>query len=456
MNGRVEKIVYPDGTAIEYHYEASNLRTITLDGKTLATFDSYTAAGAPQQIALGNGRRAAISFKDSTNNACDERDLRVCRITEYATDGTLVRDTQLSYDKSGNLRRRKELKADTTEDFEVDPLGRLTKLERHGANAALATTETFTYNNSGGITTHTKTGQQISYAYDPAQPGSHKPIFVGKERLSYDRAGYLLRAGDTEYSYDAEGRMKEAEDGVGSIHNQFDGSGTLVSRQRGLARTNFVGRLYQCSNGRCLKLIYAGAQLFAVADGSKVYFIHSNAQGSVIEVSDETGKSVAAFEYSAYGEPEGRDSKLIGHRLYVGSRYEKHVGLYQMDARMYAPRLGMFTSPDPDNSKALVPALLNPYSYALNNPVNYIDPHGEFLWFIPIIAGAIIGGIEAEVHHGDVWQGMLRGALLGGFVAAGGYAVAALDITSTATAAAIYSGAGAAGNYTAASIRRRL
>lgn len=49
-----------------------------------------------------------------------------------------------------------------------------------------------------------------------------------------------------------------------------------------------------------------------------------------------------------------------------------------MHARTYVPMLGRFTRPDPANSFSLFnPQSLNRYTYALNNPLKFIDPDGR-------------------------------------------------------------------------------
>jgi hypothetical protein len=37
------------------------------------------------------------------------------------------------------------------------------------------------------------------------------------------------------------------------------------------------------------------------------------------------------------------------------------------------------------------------YSYARNNPLRYTDPSGEFIWFIPIIIGAVVGAVQGAM-----------------------------------------------------------
>jgi hypothetical protein len=52
-------------------------------------------------------------------------------------------------------------------------------------------------------------------------------------------------------------------------------------------------------------------------------------------------------------------------------------GLINANARLYDPWLGQFISPDPLADQ--YPGL-SPYSYCLNNPLNYVDPTGEVVF----------------------------------------------------------------------------
>jgi hypothetical protein len=56
----------------------------------------------------------------------------------------------------------------------------------------------------------------------------------------------------------------------------------------------------------------------------------------------------------------------------------------------YDPATGRFLTRDPLPGLPSLPASLNPYVYALNNPVLYTDPSGEFI--VPLLLAAAIGG----------------------------------------------------------------
>lgn len=55
--------------------------------------------------------------------------------------------------------------------------------------------------------------------------------------------------------------------------------------------------------------------------------------------------------------------------------------------RQYSPRLARWCSADPLGGSVFAPQSLNRYGYVLNDPLNYIDPHGlceMWCWFLVI------------------------------------------------------------------------
>lgn len=110
--------------------------------------------------------------------------------------------------------------------------------------------------------------------------------------------------------------------------------------------------------------------------------------------------------------------------------------MINMNGRLYDPVVGRFLSPDPFVQMPDFSQNFNRYAYALNNPLAYTDPNGEFIFtvlaaifcppLLPIAIGADIfstGNLISHSIKGDVnsfgdamkyyGQGALTGAALG-------------------------------------------
>jgi hypothetical protein len=104
-----------------------------------------------------------------------------------------------------------------------------------------------------------------------------------------------------------------------------------------------------------------------------------------------------------------------------------------MNGRLYDPLVGRFLSPDPFVQMPDYTQNLNRYSYALNNPLRYTDPDGEFIVaaiIVGAVVGAYIGGAAAEgweynpgkwAWDGDTWAGIGLGTVIGGAAGVGFY-----------------------------------
>jgi len=153
---------------------------------------------------------------------------------------------------------------------------------------------------------------------------------------------------------------------------------------------------------RTLNYIAGKAILEQSPTEEKLYYLHYDYQGSLQTVTDESGGVVQRYAYDPWGRrrdpgtwrnltaSEIEQESFLFDRGYTGHEHLDMFGLINMNGRMYDPLLGRMLSPDnyvqaPGNSQNF-----NRYSYALNNPLVYTDPSGEFFLLPAMMVGAFI------------------------------------------------------------------
>ncbi len=207
----------------------------------------------------------------------------------------------------------------------------------------------------------------------------------------------------------------------------YDAYGRRAARKSGADQTTYVGELYE-------KRVDASVErhvFSVVADGGLVAQLHYDSKtstdrrlyyltdllGSPAMVLDDTGNVVEQHDYEPFGQRiDGEGQPQTGGDPtvtfgFTGHEHDKELGLVNMRARIYDPQQRRFLTPDPIVSDALHGQSYNPYSYVLNNPVNYSDPsgyqseihtndrgerytideHGTYNWLVPPIQVTVCG-----------------------------------------------------------------
>ncbi len=148
-----------------------------------------------------------------------------------------------------------------------------------------------------------------------------------------------------------------------------------------------------------------GTRVAAVTNVGKTLYYHTDHLGGANVLTDETGVVKEITEYEPYGDFSRRDTlgnpEEVAWHYFTGHVYDDETGLIYMQARYYDPKLGRFISADTIVQSPSNPQTFNRYSYAGNNPVNYIDPSGHnfFKKFWGQIASVLVG-VAAFVGSG--------------------------------------------------------
>ena len=106
-----------------------------------------------------------------------------------------------------------------------------------------------------------------------------------------------------------------------------------------------------------------------------LYFYHPDHLGSSSYITDREGRITQHTEYIAFGEvlfEEHSTSKTMPY-LFNGKELDQDTNLTYYGARYLDMKTSLWLNVDP-----LVEKTMQPYAYANNNPVRFIDPTGEF------------------------------------------------------------------------------
>ncbi|MFB0535680.1 MAG: RHS repeat-associated core domain-containing protein [Anaerolineae bacterium] len=247
--------------------------------------------------------------------------------------------------------------------------------------------------------------------------GVVEPAWVGDASLAQDGVPYtwddngnpstgsgqaLLSDGTRTYSYDAADRLVGVSGGGVNASYTYNGDGLRVGQTINGQGTTFtwdvaaaLPQVLATSNGAAyvhgLSLLaqqQAGAWQYPLPDGL----------GSVRHWTDASSQVTYVARYAPFGALLWQQGTAPGPWGFAGEMQDP-TGLIYLRARWYDPATGRFLTRDPVPGVPMLPASLNPYVYALNNPVLYTDPSGEFI--IPLLLGAAIGGGFAAYNY---WQ----------------------------------------------------
>lgn len=208
-----------------------------------------------------------------------------------------------------------------------------------------------------------------------------------KITLTYDQRGQLTRAALSggrviTYTIDGEGkRLSRSADGILTAYYFHDFAGRLTAEIEigGALRTHFVYASQSHSPDYMIK------------GGAKFYFAKDQLGSIRAVVNADTGFVAQAIHYDEFGKVLADSNPGFQPFGFAGGHFDYETGLVRFGARDYDAEVGRWLSKDPI---LFAGGDGNLYSYVANDPINWIDPSGEFLVAPIVIGGLVSGGIE--------------------------------------------------------------
>jgi len=148
-----------------------------------------------------------------------------------------------------------------------------------------------------------------------------------------------------------------------------------------------------------------------------LHFVHTDHLGGVAGLTNASGTVVRRVYYDIWGAPR-RDELVTGapnttpktREGFTGQTGDGSTGLIYYGARYYDPVIGRFIQPDPIIPNVFNPQNLNRYTYVLNDPLNRIDPTGNFSF--ASFGSAVWGGISSAASAVGNFLGNAWGSLV--------------------------------------------
>jgi RHS repeat-associated protein len=136
-------------------------------------------------------------------------------------------------------------------------------------------------------------------------------------------------------------------------------------------------------------------------EGSQYYFYHNDHLGTPQKMTSVSGAVVWSAKYESFGKAIVDPNSTITTNLrFPGQYFDDDTGVHYNYHRYYDPSTGRYFIPDPIGLNGG----LNLFPYIDSNPVNDIDPTGEFAIAIPplvviVLPAAIIAAAWYASHE---------------------------------------------------------
>lgn len=196
----------------------------------------------------------------------------------------------------------------------------------------------------------------------------------------------VLPTGTTDaFTYNGDGQRVQKVDSTGTMNFLWDGQNVLLETNA----SNVIQAMYTLEPRTYGNLI-------SQRRGGATAYYHFDGLGSSVQLTDATVSVTDNYLYDSWGNILATLGSTVNYFRYagrIGYYLLADLPMYSLRARNYLQISGRFISPDPAmsaNPWYYGANWNNPYTYAANNPVRYVDPSG-------LLVPAVLAGLAVAV-----------------------------------------------------------
>ena len=374
-NDNLSSVTYGNGTSTSYTYNKGNMIEKVINNNadntqmSIYSYDYYLDGNVSQQNR--NGVKCYYDY-DEFSRIIDE---------DYGRE-----EIDYYYDAAGNRTLKKicDDNGDTDVNYTYDLNNRLLEESTNYYSKNKTDVTKYVYDNNGNQI------KKIGYITKGVN-GSPSQDLVSENELNntyeiykYNEFNEMTsfesnKESKWEYAYLPNGLRYRKSNASNFDRYVWDRNGNIIAEMNG--------------EGNLTSKYVRGNKLIS-KDGNE-YFGYDG-HGSVVNISNESGKSIKSYDYDAFGVELNKDVNDTNLFRYCGEQYDNETDSIYLRARYYNPSLGRFTTEDtywnssnriygdkeykegeikyPDY-KAIIQSE-NLYIYCINNPTCYLDITG--------------------------------------------------------------------------------
>lgn len=378
----IQTQTYPSGFKIVNEYTANGfLNKIKRNdnGQTIWQADEFTPFGNYNKYTLGNGKQSILNFNNYG--------ILTSKIAAGVQNYSFV--THL---ESGNVMSRTDNLKVLSETFEYN--AQLNRLENVKQNSIITQALTYKPNNNidtkSGLGTYNYNGTKINQLN--TIPNGDGVISIAQQNVTYTNFSKVSTISQNQQNYsiiygpDKQRAQSIFTNASAQTRTRF----YLPSYDKEIDFANITREVNYITSptGLC-------AMFVTEAGVNSMYYVYTDHLGSINTITNDAGVPVYEQTFDAWGCKRNVNDWTYDNittapnwlwRGFTGHEHLPDYDLIDMNGRIYDPIVSQFVSVDPMLSS--YPGQ-SPYNYALNNPLRYIDPSGE--WPIYSSDGSYLG-----------------------------------------------------------------